>query len=345
MNKKRFFIASAILLTLIVAFFIVSAARTNYEEVKKPFTFPRDHGLHHVYAEWLYFTGVVKTDAGKEFGYEFTIFQMGKVRWYLMDFAYVGHVAVSDLDAKKHYLGEYIAPLYSVKPDPAKAEVNIGNFTYAHNDPNGFTLTADSNGIKLNLTLKSKQGVLLHGEDGGILMGDDRESAYYSFTDLATEGTIAYNGTEHKVVSGRTWMDHQWGNFKIPGMHWDWFSMRFDDGGALMLFNIRDRNDKPHRVEWTYRAPDGSPSYGSGATITAARTWRDDAGKATYPVDWTIAIKDLDARFTVKPIFDAQSIHHVKTPSYWEGLCTVDGSIKGKPVKGKNYTEMTFYND
>jgi len=343
--KKRIFITLAALLTIIVLFFIVSAVRTNYEEVKKPFSFPEDHGLHHVYAEWLYFTGVVKTDTGKEFGYEMTIFQMGKVRWYLMDYAYVGHVAVSDLDEKKHYLGEYIAPLYSVKPDRSKPEINIGNFSYAYNDPNAFAITADSNGIKLNLKLASKQGVLLHGEDGGILMGDDRESAYYSFTDLATEGTITYNGKEHKVVSGRTWMDHQWGNFRIPGMHWDWFSMRFDDGGALMLFNIRDRNDRPHRIEWTYRAPDGAVRYGSSASIKTARKWRDDAGKATYPMDWTIAIQDLKADLTVKALFDAQSIHHVKTPSYWEGLCSVDGVINGRPVKGRNYTEMTFYND
>ncbi len=343
--KKKILIAAAVILAFIVTFFIVSALRTRYEDVKKPFTFPKDHGLHFVYAEWLYFTGVVKTDTGKEFGYEMTIFQMGKVRWYLMDFAYVGHVAISDLDEKKHYLGEYIAPLYSIKPDPSKPEVNIGNFTYAFHDPNGFAITADSNGIKLNLKLKSKQGVLLHGEDGGILMGDDRESAYYSFTDLATEGTVSYNGREHRVVSGRTWMDHQWGNFRIPGMHWDWFSMRFDDGGALMLFNIRDPKDKPHRFEWTYRAPDGTVKYGSSAEMSAARKWRDDAGKATYPVDWTITIKDLDAKFSVKTLFDAQSIHHVKTPSYWEGLCSVEGTIGGRPVKGKNYTEMTFYND
>ncbi len=343
--KKKFFIAAAILLTIIIAFFIVSEVRTNYEGVNKPFMFPKDHGLHFVGSEWLYFTGVVKTDAGKELGYEMTIFQMGNVRWYLMDYAYVGHVAVSDLDEKKHYLGEFIAPLYSVKTAPSKPEVNIGNFSCVYNDPNGFTIAADSNGIKLNLKLKSNQGVLLHGEDGGILMGDDKESAYYSFTDLATGGTITYNGKEYRVVSGRTWMDHQWGNFKIPGMHWDWFSMRFDDGGALMLFNIRDKKDKPHRIEWTYRAPDGSVKYGSKAEIAAARKWRDDAGKATYPMDWTITIQDLKAAFTVKAIFDAQSIHHVKTPSYWEGLCTVDGVINGRPVRGKNYTEMTFYND
>jgi predicted secreted hydrolase len=344
MNKKMF-VGAAIVLSLIVAFFIASSMRTNYDEVTKPFRFPKDHGLHFVKSEWLYFTGVIKTDTGKELGYEMTIFQMGHVRWYLMDYAYVGHVAVSDPDAKKHYLGEFIAPLYSVKTDSSKPDVNIGNFTYLVNNPDGFTITADSNGIKLNLKLKSKQGVLLHGEDGGILMGDDRESAYYSFTDLATEGTIAYSGKEHKVVSGRTWMDHQWGNFTIPGMHWDWFSMRLDDGSALMIFNIRDKKDKPHRVEWTYRASDGAVRYGTSATITAARKWRDDAGKATYPMDWSISVKDLKANLTVKALFDTQSIHHVKTPSYWEGLCSVDGVINGKPVKGKNYTEMTFYND
>jgi predicted secreted hydrolase len=343
--KKILIKISAVVLLILAIFFAASTLRTNFDGVKKPLTFPQDHGFHYVLSEWLYFTGIVKTETGKEIGFEMTIFKLGFMRWYLMDYVYVGHAAVSDPDQKKHFLGETVSPLYSINIKYNQPEVNINNFSYRFSESDGFAIAADSNGIKLKLKLKPTRGILLHGKDGSILMGDDRESAYYSYTNLETKGTVAYNGKEYNVVSGRTWMDHQWGNFIIPGMHWDWFSFRFDDGGSLMLFNIRDSKDKPRRIEWSYRDASGLVTYGSGAEISAARKWRDDPGKATYPVDWSIRIKELDAQFIVKPLFDAQSVHHVKTPSYWEGLCSVVGTVRGKKATGKVYTEMTFYND
>lgn len=335
----------SILILISAIFLIIGKTRTNFDEVQKPFIFPQDHGLHYVIGEWLYFTGVVNTDTGKKIGYEMTIFQIGDLRWYLFDYVYAGHVAVSDVEHEKHYIGETISPVYLTTVEPLKPEVNIKNFSYNYSDAEGFAISANSGGIQLDFKCTPTREMLMHGEDGVILMGDDKESAYYSFTNLETTGTITYNGKTHKVVSGRTWMDHQWGNAKRPGFHWDWFSMRFEDGGSLMLFNIRDPKNNPRRIEWTYRNADGKITYGTQAEIKTARVWRDEPGKATYPMDWSIKINKLDAEFFVSPLFDAQSIHDVKTPSYWEGLCSVKGTIAGKEIKGDNYTEMTFYND
>ena len=71
-------------------------------------------------------------------------------------------------------------------------------------------------------------------------MGDGRSSYYYSFTNLATAGMLTVNTTEYTIASGRTWMDHQWGNYTVLGMKWDWFSLRLDDGSSLMLFQFRE---------------------------------------------------------------------------------------------------------
>ena len=43
-----------------------------------PFQFPRDHGAHLEYrTEWWYFTGNVRSESGREFGYQHTIFRQG----------------------------------------------------------------------------------------------------------------------------------------------------------------------------------------------------------------------------------------------------------------------------
>ncbi len=318
---------------------------TNFDEIRTPLQFPADHGLHYTSSEWLYFTGVVETTEGKELGYEFTIFQAGSRYWLYRNHFYVGHAAVSDPDIPKHFLAETISNLYSVDVEREKADIKIEDFSYRYSEKEGFEIKTETNGIKFDLKLKPQKKLLLHGEDGVIKMGDGKDSAYYSFTNLNTKGTIAYNGKTHEVKSGRTWMDHQWGNYKKPGMHWDWFSLRFDDGGSLMVFHLRGDNDKKVQVNWTYRAANGSIKYGYEAFIEAGRKWRDDPGKATYPLDWQVRIPELDAEIYVKPLFDAQSIHDVLTPSYWEGICSVKGNVAKKKLKGSGYVELTFYDD
>ena len=42
------------------------------------FVFPKDHGPHPDYkTEWWYYTGNLKTDSGREFGYQLTFFPKG----------------------------------------------------------------------------------------------------------------------------------------------------------------------------------------------------------------------------------------------------------------------------
>jgi predicted secreted hydrolase len=304
--------------------------------------FPADHGPHFdSRTEWWYFTGVASDDSGRALGFECTIFKRrvaGK-----KGFGYLGHVAVSDPETQGYACKETLTrpPVGGiVEGIPG---ISITNFSCDFSDNRTIFIRASSDNASLDLELAPRDDILLHGRDGTIAMGDGLPSFYYSFTNLATDGSISFRGREYHIVAGRTWMDHQWGDFTAFGVIWDWFSLRLDDGGALMLFHFRTIFDRTVRSNWTYRSASGDVTYGTVFRMQAHRTYEDATGACAFPLDWTISIPDLNAEFTVLPLFDNQVFYSTMTPDYWEGLCSASGSINGAPAAGSAYVELSGY--
>ena len=72
--------------------------------------FPKDHGQHPDYkTEWWYYTGNLKTDTGREFGYQLTFFRRSlaakmpvRKSRLATNQIYMAHFAVTDIKAKTH---------------------------------------------------------------------------------------------------------------------------------------------------------------------------------------------------------------------------------------------------
>src|SRR5881628_3105028 len=78
------------------------------------FQFPRDHGSHEEYqTEWWYYTGRLRTENGRRFGFEVTFFRVGVTPpdgpaqgpWDLRNLA-LAHFAVSDIDRRQFRYAE-----------------------------------------------------------------------------------------------------------------------------------------------------------------------------------------------------------------------------------------------
>jgi predicted secreted hydrolase len=335
MNLKNHLLKVTI---LIISFCVIDCC----SELERPLNFPFDHGPHcGSLNEWWYFTGEALTTEGKTLGFEFTIFK----RWVggLKGFVYLGHLAVSNPEIVEHYFAEVptLHPIPDIKA--GKTEITINNFSYSFSESEGIVLQAEAGKLSVNLSLTPTMAVLPHGQDGIIVMGDGINSYYYSFTNLMTEGSISVNDFEYVVSSGRTWMDHQWGNYTVLGMIWDWFSLRLNDGSALMLFQFRDSFDNVVKRNWTYRPENGAIKYGEDFYLEAASFYDEENGKSIYPLDWIVEVPDIDAHFVVTPLFDEQSLYDVITPDYWEGLCSVEGTITNQKIDGSAYVELTGY--
>ena len=331
--NKRIRVFFAIFIILII---------TSHGEDAQSLEFPFDHGPHFdARNEWWYFTGEVVTVEGKILGFECTIFKERVNRHN--GFAFIGHVAVSDPENAEHVFSETVTfpPVPGI--EEGKPDIHVNDFSYTFSETEGFMVKGRGEHLSVDVMLYPMTAVLPHGEDGIIVMGDGNESYYYSYPKLATTGSIMLQGKKYSIASGRTWMDHQWGNFTVFGVLWDWFSLRFDDGGAFMLFRFRNIFDNTVRSNWTYLSAAGEVSYGEPFIMRAKRTYTDEQDNCTYPVDWIVNVADLDAMFAVKPLFDAQALYDVTTPNYWEGLCSLEGRIAGKRIEGSAYVELTGY--
>jgi len=298
--------------------------------------FPRDYRFHSKANEWVYFSGVVETNAGKEFGIMFTIFQfsgMGR------NSSYPVMLGISDPETARFYSSRRNWQSGTVLSTADELPwIKVGDSVFRWNSPNDLYIASvmnasDKTEFAVEMNMQPTRDVLIHGEDGFISMRDGIPSGYFSLTNLLpTNGTLRIGDQQHTIIGGRIWMDHQWGDWTSAGYAWDWFSLRFDDGGALMLFQFRDAIEEVIRGNWTYRDKDGLVYYGTDFKVVAKRMFR------TYPLDWIVILPSINAEFEVKPVFDDQTF-----TGLWEGLCDVNGVVGTAQLAGHAFVELNGY--
>ena len=137
------------------------------------------------------------------------------------------------------------------------------------------TLSADTGEYAIDLDLTQTLPPVLHGQGGLSPKSEEPGNAsyYYSQVQQSAEGSVTI-GDESFPVTGRVWKDHEYSTSVLGegATGWDWLSLQFDDGTALMLFEIRQQ--------------DGSVEpYSSGSFISA-----DGSVTPLNVTDWTLDV-------------------------------------------------------
>jgi len=323
-----------------------------------PLVFTNEDHFPHSNAniEWWYFTGVLETPLRKnKIGFEVTFF-----RFQTIFEGRIIHTAITDIENKTFYNKELILPIASESlfQKGNKGIISIfKNRVEFHDQLNSFKIKTEFKDLKIDLNLTINN--LMHGGKDGILKMQNYQddlSYYFSFPDLKTEGKVIFKD-ETLNVSGLTWHDHQWGNFHIKNLKWDWFSLRFDEDDIyIMIFNFR-RKGREITTGNFYKNPKNIQL--ENIRITAKKTFKTKDG-VEYPLNWEIEIPggkniNLSMKFNVFPLIDGQHISSFITHSYWEGICQVEGKItenyeqedkvlfEKKSLKGTAYVELTGY--
>lgn len=305
--------------------------------------------------EWWYFTSILTTPARKgAIGLEVTFFRIKT----LVDSVIV-HAAVTDIDGQKFTYTGMVLPVYvSFTSDTHRVIGFLGNHLEFDRNSNNFLIDTNLRGLKVNLSCAVRD-VMAQGMDGIQEMQNSPGDVSYYFTlpNMDTEGTIVLNG-EHLPITGLTWHDHQWGNFNVVRMKWDWFSLRFDaDDLYVMLFNF-DRWGTTYGSGNIYRH--GQTIHVERFDVRASDLCRTRDG-ITYPINWEVRIfENADASSPcviahVRPVLKEQYLSSLITPDYWEGLCVVNAEImtpvelgggnalEPKTLDGFAYVELTGY--
>lgn len=306
--------------------------------------FPDDEGSHGAQLEWWYYNGHLVGEDGSEWGFHFVIFQ---ARQPGLPTAYVGQLGLTDVISGDHVEGSTFFLLADAG--------NSGNLTLRGGDwelvidKSGHRLTGDIGDASLTLSLVPQRPPVLHNEIGW-LSGPTGWTYYYSWTRMGAVGSVRA-GAEDVQVTGTVWMDHQWGEFAVPGYPagWQWFAIQMDDGSDLMVTLNRDDDGVEDDIWGTYIDADGNAlalrEEDHAISIDELASWTSPHTGGEYPAGWRIVIDSLDLDIELWPLVADQEIRAtVLTPIvYWEGKVSVTGLKAGRPVSARAYAELTGY--
>ncbi len=228
----------------------------------------------------------------------------------------------------------------------------------------------DSKPMKITVDMDCLKKPLIVGGDGVIYFGDYDFSFYYSLTRLLVTGKITIHGFTEEV-SGNAWIDHQWGNFFNQNpppwgltMTYEWFSMQLDNNREIVVGDMWDR-ETGEKIDTSYTDglnllnSDGVLELLKDYTIAPLTFWNDKTDERFYSCQWQITETSRAINLIITPVFLNQMMRFKENyPSlqqvleelfpgacFWEGVCTVSGTINGISVNGKSYVELTHYYD
>lgn len=318
---------------------------------------PADHVAHPEYRlEWWYYTGNLRDEKEREYGYQVTFFRVGvdaapaNPSTFAVRDLYMAHVALTDVAGVGHQFADRLnrAGVHWAGARVDRYDVWNENWRVSLDAEGRHRLVADTDRFSLDLTLEPGKPAVLQGENGYSRKGQDPGNAshYYSLTRMPTTGTVRV-GDRTARIRGTSWMDHEFGTSALDAgtRGWDWFALQLGDGRDLMLYQLR--------------LDDGRPSpYSSGTLVDQAgrtvhltagdftvrpnRTWRSPGSGAIYPVEWEVRVPKAGLELTVRAVVDAQELRTRGSTNvtYWEGAVRVDGPAA---ITGVGYLEMTGY--
>lgn len=330
------------------------------------YDFPSDHGSHPDFkTEWWYFTGNLATPDGHEFGYQLTFFRQGIQRKLPTDsqsrFAvrdlWFAHFAVADLTNQTYrHFHRWSRGAFSEagarragtpSPDPTRW-IWIDQWSAEQTAQDTWVLQARDKDTAISLELRPLKPPIFHGENGVSqkAAGPGRASHYYSFTRIATTGTVEVGGQTFPV-EGLSWYDHEWATNQLTENQegWDWFSLQFADGTELMLFQIRQKDggrDPFSGGTWVDAEGNSRPIRNEDFELTPLDHWVSPTTKGRYPISWKLEIPPLDLQLDISTPLAQQEFNQPPI-YYWEGAIRARGRRAGHPIQARGYLEMTGY--
>lgn len=313
---------------------------------------------HNTVIEWWYFNSRLTDAGGKQYSFMDCLFRAEVKKAnipYLKNFvgplrtpkyASFAHSILANLttrESKKEVQNvslvsrdSFTRPLFFVNYiDPVAAVDGFVVNEIVETKPNVFRIKTKW----ADLTMESRKQPMLEGGKGFIAV-HDRQSFYYSLTDLRTTGTLFVND-RWIPVTGRSWMDHQWSDVSYAQDQWTWFSIQLEDGTDLMCVEYADKNGKDYLID-VQEAHGHAAHYKQAVFCHDGRTWKSKTTNATYPLSWTITVPEGDIELTTSALLDEEEIIFGSI-NYWEGSITVTGTMGKKKVKGVGFMELVGY--
>lgn len=333
---------------------------TRIPDPDKPLVFPVDHGGHEdAQWEWWYYNGRLETESGKKYDYFFSFFKvyvdgdsviripMSCLTWpfpMFLPFLFGGFSIFDHQEDRYEQRDRSLMPFFWIG-DYQNDDLNIrlgANKSWRQAD-NTFRVQSSIDGYHLDLTLTPERAPLLYGNGhNGTLLPPNTIHRYYSYTRMKTQGTLQ-KGEYMEKVTGVSWMDHEYGFIYHKDLRsWDWIGMTLDNGMDVVFGLVHFFSGKIVPQSFcTIRFPNGQIEHleAKSFRMKPVRSWKCSSG-ITYGIDWEMEVPDFGLKLHTKAIRNDQVMAMIMPPMvFWEGPCDVQGTFKGKPVRGRAFLE------
>ncbi|MDQ6807922.1 MAG: carotenoid 1,2-hydratase, partial [Verrucomicrobiota bacterium] len=307
-----------------------------------------------------YFTGNIDSADGRPFGYELTFFRHG-VRPPSDDDANISRFVVGDLKFAHFTITDGAGRRFHFAQKTSRGAFGEAGFDEgdrlawidgwtlrSSTEGTAFDLAAETPEMAVKLHLVGEKPPAIHGNDGvsAKAEGEGHSSHYYSITRLTTSGEVRVGETSH-AIRGESWFDHEWATNQLAAGQagWNWISVQFDDGGDLMLYQMRLANgtaDPSSSGTWIDAA--GGTTYlpATAFAMKPVRYWKSAGSGANYPIAWQVELPGRHLQFTITAVLDEQELA-LGPLTYWEGAISAKGTRDGKAISGRGYLELTGY--
>ncbi|MDM0037826.1 lipocalin family protein [Variovorax sp. J22G21] len=302
-----------------------------------PLNLPADHAPHGSGMEWWYYNGILDAKTGERYAFHVAVFVANTLVKHT-----VMHVALTDLQTGKRFSSQS-----RTGGVPAQRVANGYDFRQegwrVAASGASHVLSASFEGASIALDLSDSAPVVAHRAAGsktpGLLdFGASGISYYYSRPRMSAQGRISVGGAPVQV-SGQAWYDHQWGDFDVLSLGWNWFALHLADGSDLMLYELFDREGRKVTTAGTISTASGSTPIQPGEVeLLPVTRWTSPRTRIDYAVGWRIKLPSgvLD----VKPFYADSEFDSSTTTAnvYWEGPVKVTGA-----TTGEGFLELSGY--
>ncbi len=304
-----------------------------------PLNLPADDAAHASGMEWWYYSGILDAQPGSgRYAFHVAVFVANSLIKHT-----VMHVALTDLQAGQRRVqqsrtGGVPAKLAQQGFDFQQEGWRIAGSGASH------SIKADFDGIELALRLQDQNPVVAHRAAGsatpGLLdFGESGISYYYSRPRMAAEGQLRIGRNAPQQVRGPVWFDHQWGEFDVTRLGWNWLALHLSDGSDVMVYQLFGRDGRGIVTTGTVtQAGQSRPLAPGEVELTPQRRWTSPRSRIEYAVDWSLRLPS--GTYRVQPFLDDSEFDASTTSAniYWEGPVKLSGS-----GQGEGFMELSGY--